>query len=59
MSTGPSVRGSGQGNFQHRESDDMESQALEPEGFGVLSALMDGIQSDFQSLVKLAATVPM
>ena len=57
-SRGP-VRGSGQGNFQHREIDDEESQALEPEGFGVLSALMEGIQSDFQSLVKLAAQFPM
>ena len=59
VSGGPSVRGSGHGSFQHRETDDAESQALELEGFGVLSALMDGIQSDFQSLVKLAAPFPM
>lgn len=50
-----SVRRSGQGNLQQRETDNEESQALEPEGNGVLSALMEGIQSDFQSLVKLAA----
>ena len=50
-----SVTRSGQGNLQRRETDNEECQALEPEGNGVLSALMEGIQSDFQSLVKLAA----
>ena len=58
MSRDSYVKGSGQGDFQRREKDNKESQALEPEGNGMLSALMEGIQSDFQSLVKLAATLP-
>ena len=58
MSRDSYVKGSGQGDFQRREKDNKESQALEPEGNGMLSALMEGIQSDFQSLVKLDATFP-
>lgn len=48
---GPSVRGSGPGDFQQRGTNKEDSYALEPEGFSVLAALMEGIQSDFGSLV--------
>ena len=53
----PTTKGQGKGAFQPRATDGEEIQALEPEGSRVLSALMEGIQSDFLSLVRPCCTV--
>lgn len=49
------AKGPGEGALQLRETNEEEHQALEPEGSRVLSALMEGIQSDFLSLVRPGA----
>ena len=56
-SLSPSTKGQGKGAFQQTATDEEEIQALEPEGSRVLSALMEGIQSDFLSLVRPCCTV--